>query len=193
MIVASAAWMVTRSEAARIGRSGGRCISRDLASSSIALNWECKADSAGSEPARCQPDGEGSYISTRGWENATLHDVRDRRVPVKPSKYRNVKITVNGEVFDSKREAAYWQGLKAREHNGEITKLRRQVSFPLLTCQGEWPNVFGVQVSTYVADFSYYDRDGERHVVDAKGKRTQMYALKKKWLELQDGIVIEEV
>jgi hypothetical protein len=47
-------------------------------------------------------------------------------------------------------------------------------------------------VSSYVADYVYVEQ-GKRHVVDAKGKRTQMYALKKKWLFLQDGIVIEEV
>lgn len=45
--------MVTRSEAAHIGRSGGRCTHRDLASSATGANWECKADGAGSNPARC--------------------------------------------------------------------------------------------------------------------------------------------
>ena len=67
-------------------------------------------------------------MSTRGWEHATLTDVRDRRTPRAVSKYRNVKTVIKtviggvtvDEVFDSKREAAYWQGLKAREHNGEI-------------------------------------------------------------------------
>ena len=138
---------------------------------------------------------QGSHISTRGWENATLNDVRDRRVPVKPSKYRNVKVTIGSDVFDSKREAAHWQGLKAREHNGEISDLKRQVKFPLL-CPVHNPPFGDVgtvaHVAYYVADFVYYEH-GKRHVVDAKGRRTQMYLLKKKWLELQDGIVIEEV
>jgi hypothetical protein len=134
-------------------------------------------------------------LSTRGWENATVNDVRDRRVPPKPSKYRNVKVTINGETFDSKREAAYWQGLKAREHNGEIFDLKRQVKFWLL-CPVHNPPFgdVGIEapVAYYVADF-VYEEQGERHVVDAKGKRTQMYVLKKKWLWKQDGIVIEEV
>jgi hypothetical protein len=31
------------------------------------------------------------------------------------------------------------------------------------------------------------------HVIDAKGVRTQLYRLKRKWLELQTGIVVQEV
>lgn len=97
---------------------------------------------------------------------------------------------VDGIVFDSKREAARWVLLKAREKDGEITDLRRQVRFPLYAPavgQGAW-----VQVSEYKADFTYQVA-GVFTVEDAKGLRTQMYALKAKWLELQDGIVIEEV
>jgi hypothetical protein len=139
-------------------------------------------------------------VSTRGWENATLNDVRDRRQPVKRSKYRNVTVEINGERFDSKREAAYWQGLKARERNGEIRHLRRQVPFTLCAPQREDGKSNGcvVTVAIYVADFVFEESAPDwagwrRKVVDAKGKRTALYALKKKWLELQDGIVIEEV
>jgi hypothetical protein len=38
-----------------------------------------------------------------------------------------------------------------------------------------------------------YQANGVTHVVDAKGHRTREYQLKKKWLELQTGIVIQEV
>jgi hypothetical protein len=134
-------------------------------------------------------------VSTRGWENATLNDVRDRRQPVKRSKYRNVKVVVDGQTFDSKREAAYWQGLKARERNGEIANLRPQVVFALCAPDRREKTAHfqqAVVISYYVADFVYVEA-GQQHVVDAKGKRTALYALKKKWLELQDGIVIEEV
>ncbi len=109
----------------------------------------------------------------------------------KASKYRNVRTMVGGEVFDSKREAEQWILLRAREELGEISGLRRQVPFALWAPSDKSEN--HVQVSTYLADFTFYDMEGRRHVLDAKGKRTQMYALKKKWLELQDGIVIEEV
>lgn len=121
----------------------------------------------------------------------------ERPEPSKPqkgsirSKYRNVRTLVGGEVFDSKREAEYWMLLKAREALKEISGLCRQVPFALWAPSDKSEN--HVQVSSYIADFTFYDIEGRRHVVDAKGKRTQMYALKKKWLELQNGIVIEEV
>lgn len=144
----------------------------------------------------------------RGWRDVTMADLsklgRGSHAPAagaKPSKYRNVKTIVDGIVFDSKREAQYWAELKLREKAGEISGLERQVSFPLC-CPGglvkngvrEYLGFAGAQVvAHYIADFVFVDRAGEKHVVDAKGKRTAMYQLKKKWLELQSGIVIEEV
>jgi len=114
-------------------------------------------------------------------------------VPAK-SKYRNVKTMIGSEKFDSKREADYWQELKIREKAGEIYDMKRQTPFDLLCAVGDPNDGIAAVVSTYVADFVFYTRcDKRRHVVDAKGKRTQMYALKKKWLELQSGVIIEEV
>ena len=123
----------------------------------------------------------------RGWEHVRPADLRDRRSP-SPSKYRNVKVRIDGEIFDSQREAAYWQGLQARAAAGEITHLQRQVTFSLF-CPVEDR---AVMVSSYRADFVFLER-GVRHVVDAKGVRTPLYRLKAKWLRLQDGITIEEV
>lgn len=112
----------------------------------------------------------------------------------KQSKYRNVKTWVGSECFDSKREAEYWMLLKAREALSEISELRRQVKFPLLA-----PIRFNLEptsgmavVSEYVADFVYMQA-GTMHIVDAKGAKTRTYLMKKKWLELQDGLIIEEV
>jgi Protein of unknown function (DUF1064) len=117
-------------------------------------------------------------MATRGWENVT--DIRRL-------KYGNVRTTnARGQTFDSKREADAYAALIAR--HGEILDLRRQVCFPLL-CPYEDRSIM---VSHYVADFVYIEH-GVRHVVDAKGCRTAMYKLKKKWLRLQDGIEIEEV
>jgi hypothetical protein len=131
---------------------------------------------------------------TRGFEHLTAGDVAKlgKQAIAKPSKYKNVKVVVDGITFDSKREAAYWVGLKAREKAGEINCLRRQVVFPLMAPQASSPS-FGVQVAFYIADFVFDDADGHRHVVDAKGARTAIYKLKRKWLFLQDGIEIEEV
>jgi Protein of unknown function (DUF1064) len=150
-------------------------------------------------------------VSTRGFENLTEGDAMRlgrRRTPSaqtaidvalsdtrsdKPSKYRNVRCEIDGEKFDSKREAAHWQTLKIREQLGEITDIKRQVPFSLM-CPTPGDDE---EVCRYFADFTYRDvvhgRPMQLHVVDAKGKRTPMYQLKKKWLKIQDGVTIEEV
>lgn len=120
----------------------------------------------------------------------------DTAPPKAKSKYHNVKTWVGSECFDSKREAEYWILLKAREALGEIEGLKRQVRFALLCPAHDEPLTPNEarQVAEYVADFEYYELPMARHhVVDAKGHRTREYLLKKKWLDLQDGIVIEEV
>jgi hypothetical protein len=135
-------------------------------------------------------------MATRGFENFTTDDLRRLREgkvvkATKPSKYRNVRCEApDGQRFDSRRECNYYLTLKAREARGELTGLRRQVRFWLLapTADRQSYNV----VSFYIADFVYRTGDVV-HVVDAKGRRTQLYVLKKKWLELQEGVVVEEV
>jgi hypothetical protein len=128
-------------------------------------------------------------MATRGWESATLATLRGKLRVAKaaPSKYHNQPITIDGERFDSKREAAYWQGLKARERNGEIQHLRRQVCFPIWGIDRFNERQY---VCEYVADF-VYEEHGVRHVVDVKGVRTPIYRIKKKFLAVQ-GIVVEE-
>jgi hypothetical protein len=122
-------------------------------------------------------------MATRGWEHVT-----GTAQPPRRSKYRNVRVRIEREWFDSVKEADYWCALRARAAAGEITNLRRQVAFPLLCPKDDR----AVLVCTYVADFTF-DEQGTRHVVDVKGVRTQLYRLKAKWLFLQDGIVVEEI
>ena len=113
----------------------------------------------------------------------------------KPSKMRNVRTQVDGIWFDSKAEAEYWLLLKARERRKEIRNLERQTKFALL-CPSRDRAALHL-VSEYVADYTFEAFEWGnwvRHVVDKKGPhRTRLYLLKRKWLELQEGIVIEEV
>jgi hypothetical protein len=108
----------------------------------------------------------------------------------KPPRVRGAQRTnVNGEMFDSKREAACYVELRLRQKAGEIKKLRRQVLFPLVV-KG-WP----VYEHGYVADFVYYERDGEgwRYVVhDSKGHRTEVYAAKRRLMRAIYDIEIRE-
>ncbi len=139
-------------------------------------------------------------MATRGWQDVTQADLNRRTLKMqpKPSKYRSVKKRVGDDVFDSGAEADYWLSLKAREQAGEITNLRRQVPFPLyapafhMRALGDVSPTVWVQVAVYLADF-VFNEAGERRVLDKKGHRTALYSLKRKWLELQDGIIIEEV
>lgn len=118
------------------------------------------------------------------------------------NKYRNKKIQVNGETFDSMKELRRWRDLKLLEKAGEITELRRQVSFELLPNQRE-PDKIGPRggikkgriierKAVYVADFVYKDRAGREVIEDCKGMRTKDYILKRKLLLFRFGIRIME-
>lgn len=109
------------------------------------------------------------------------------------SKYGNERIEADGKRFDSKKEARVWLELKARQMAGEITDLQHHA--PLYHLMAPSPDrQIMVTVSTYEPDFTYRELGSAvRTVVDAKGHRTAIYTLKKKWLMLQDGIAIVEV
>ena len=133
-----------------------------------------------------------------GWTQADVDALAKRRgtpTPQKASKYRNVKIEIDGHRFDSKREAQHWQLLKLREKAGEITQLEHHAPRFDLKAPSTTPGLF-VIMAYYEPDFTYFEIVNgklELRVIDAKGQRTRMYLLKKKWLELQEGIIIQEV
>ena len=101
------------------------------------------------------------------------------------AKYRNDKITVDGHVFDSKREAIIYNGLKISEESGVIHDLELQPRFVL---QPSFKDKNGKtqRAITYVADFRYKEKDGHVVVVDVKSKITEanpVYRLKRKMLQ----------
>lgn len=119
------------------------------------------------------------------------------------SKYGAKKTEVDGIIFDSKKEAKYYQELKAKLDAGEISDLQLQKSFELIPQQRE-PSTFSKKGKEklgkvierkccYIADFWYKDADGNTHCVDTKGFRTADYKIKKKLLLWRYGIKIEEV
>ena len=55
----------------------------------------------------------------------------------KNNKFSNQKVTIDGETFDSKREAKRYCELKLLERAGEIRHLRRQEKFLLIPSQFE--------------------------------------------------------
>ena len=96
------------------------------------------------------------------------------------SKYNSKITTEDGIKFHSKKEAKYYQVLKARQHMGEVLFFLRQVPIHL---PGN---------TKYVIDFVEFWKNGSVHWVDVKGKRTPAYIRSKKQVEALYPLKIEE-
>lgn len=109
------------------------------------------------------------------------------------TKYNNKKVTVNGQVFDSKKEANRYKELLLLEKAGEIQDLRMQVKFTLIPSQRDEATGKVIERDcSYKADF-VYSEDGKTVVEDVKGYRTEGYIIKRKLMLYQYGIRIREV
>ena len=109
------------------------------------------------------------------------------------TKYNNKKITVDGQKFDSKKEASRYRELRLLEKEGVIKDLRMQVKFTLIPSQRDEATGKVVEREcSYKADF-VYEEDGKTVVEDVKGFRTKEYIIKRKLMLYQYGIRIREV
>ena len=117
--------------------------------------------------------------SWKSWEKPTM------------SKYKNKKVVVDNILFDSKKEANYYTKLKILRDAGKILDLELQKRFVLQ--QGFKLHGKTYRAITYIADFVYKDQEGQTHVVDTKGYRTEVYKIKKKLFMKKYGIEIEEI
>lgn len=117
-------------------------------------------------------------------------------------KFRNKKITTDEGVFDSKFEYEFWLELKEREKRGEISNLKRQVSFELIPRQSamvevqlktktKLKEVFYEHPVFYIADFVYNEGE-KRIIIDCKGVKTPDYIIKRKLMRLR-GTPITEI
>jgi hypothetical protein len=102
----------------------------------------------------------------------------------KKSKYKNVKTTVDGIKFDSKKEAERYRELKMLEDKGEIDDLRLQDKFCI---QNAYTSTYGERIRAicYIADFTYFASrvSGKRTIEDCKGKRTKEFNMKWKLMK----------
>lgn len=106
------------------------------------------------------------------------------------NKYYNVKTTIDGITFDSKKEAARFCELRLLERAKAISDLQLQPKFEI---QPEYiKNGKKVRAIYYIADFSYKE-NGRLVVEDVKGKRTKEYLLKKKLVEYRYDFTIKEI
>lgn len=101
------------------------------------------------------------------------------------SKYNSRKTTVDGFTFDSKKEAKRYLELKQMEKDGLIHNLQLQVPFELIP-------PFEIEIDgkkrkrrrmEYIADFVYYINN-TKIVEDVKGRKTEVYKIKKKILNI---------
>jgi len=112
------------------------------------------------------------------------------------NKYKSVKTEVNGIKFASKAEAVRYKDLCLLEHAGEIRTLMLQVPFileanggPILMKSERYKNG---RKAKYVADFVYKDvASGKVIIEDKKGKRTELYLLKRAIMESMGHVIFE--
>jgi hypothetical protein len=94
------------------------------------------------------------------------------------NKYGAVKTVVDDIKFDSKAESYRYLQLKCLCEAKEIFDLKLQEKFPYYSEKKKDKKLF-----TYIADFTYYDKELKFHVEDVKGMRTSVFNLKKKLIE----------
>jgi hypothetical protein len=104
------------------------------------------------------------------------------------SKFGAKRTQVDGQSFDSKREARRYGELLILQYAGEIKDLKRQVKFPLQGRDGPILTPTGRQM-TYVADFTYSE-GGVEVIEDLKGHVTDVFKVKEAILRAM-GITIK--
>ena len=123
------------------------------------------------------------------------------------SKYFNKKVVFDGQEFDSKKELRRYKELLLLKKAGEIESLQTQVKFVLIPAQYDIstevykkgarkgkpkPGKLLEKECAYYADFVYFER-GKMVVEDVKGKKTEVYKIKRKLMLHTYGIKIREV
>lgn len=105
------------------------------------------------------------------------------------SKHRNVKVEIDGIVFDSLKESRRYQHLYQAQKMGLIRQLKVHPKFDLM--------INGLKICTYEADFSYFHLGVSRQAIeDVKSEATRtapVYRLKKKLMKAILGINVNEI
>lgn len=127
---------------------------------------------------------------------------------MKVNKYRNKKVSFQGEEFDSKREMQRYLVLKDAESKGVIQNLQKQVKFELIPkIEETYTEQLKTKIKnktrtiqqpiTYKADF-VYEKDGVMVVEDVKASASmraldKVFLLKEKMFRYRYGYAIKRV
>lgn len=100
-------------------------------------------------------------------------------------RFNSRKVLVDGQWFDSKKEAQYYLDLMLQVKAGTLRSVERQPAFAL--------EVNGVKVAPrpYRADFRVVESDGTVRILDVKGYDEPYCKLRRKLAEAIHGIVVE--
>ena len=107
------------------------------------------------------------------------------------SKMGNRWTVVDGEKFQSKKEAERFAWLKMVERAGKITEVKRQVRFKL--------QIGETHLTVFVADFTYTDPERGFVIEDVKGRRDsrdptyQLWRLKARLMSALLGHTVTEI
>lgn len=108
------------------------------------------------------------------------------------NKFGAVKKDVDGIRFDSTKESNRYKELKLLVRAGDIENLRLQVRYDLIPKQ-KFSDGSTMVGTYYLADFVYFDnRKGCEVVEDVKGKKTDVYQIKRKLMKLILDIEVYE-
>ncbi len=108
------------------------------------------------------------------------------------NKYNNRKVEYDGYTFDSKKEAEFYKKLQALQKAGKVKKIEVHPKFELQPTFRKNGKTY--RAINYYADFLVYYSDGITKLYDTKGKRTEVYKIKKKLFEYKyKDLTIEEV
>ena len=113
--------------------------------------------------------------------------VREHRIEGNRSKYNNFRFKDSEGSWDSKRERARWDQLRALEAAGRIENLKKKIPYELIPSSVKAGKKLRPVV--YVADFVYTE-NGLLVVEDSKGFRPKLYLLKKRLMWEKYGIDI---
>lgn len=108
------------------------------------------------------------------------------------SKYKARKTTVDNICFDSRAEANYYSQLKLLKRAKKILDFELQPEYTLLKPFRKNGKAYrGIK---YRADFLVTHLDGSKEVIDVKGVKTAVYAMKKQLFEnMYPDLTIKEV
>lgn len=112
----------------------------------------------------------------------------------KHNKYNAIKTVFNGQVYDSRHEAAYAQTLeklkKAANPKDRVIKIERQVKFSF-----DYNGLGGppIHICSTIIDFKITYGDGRVEYHDPKGVKTRESSIKRKLMKAFYGIEVKFV